>query len=104
MAKKLTSGDGWSFEPAGGGGRGEAASLPDDKQKAAVTLEKRGRGKEATVVRGFVLSDADRKACAAMLRKACGAGGADAGDRMEVQGDHREKVRSILAAKGWKMR
>ncbi len=105
MAKKLLSGDGWSFEPAGGDGGGEkTASLPDDRQKARVALEKRAKGKEMTVVSGFTLADADRKALAAALRKACGAGGGDAGGMIEVQGDHREKIAAILSGKGWKVK
>lgn len=104
MAKRLTSGNGWSFEPASDGKAGEKASLPDEKQKASVKLEKRAKGKEATVVAGFVLSDVDRKALAAALRKACGAGGSDSPEHIEVQGDHREKVKAHLAAKGWRVK
>ncbi len=103
MAKKLTSGNGWSFEPAGSGPQPETVSLPDAKQKAAVKLEKRAKGKEVTVVNGFVLSPADRKALAAELRKACGAGGADSEAAIEVQGDHREKVKAVLTARQWKV-
>lgn len=101
MAKKMLSGNGWSFEPAGSAGRDEIVSLPDERQKAKITLEKRAKGKETTVVSGFVLADADRKALAATLRKACGAGGGDAAGTIEVQGDHRDKVKALLAGKGW---
>ncbi len=104
MAKKLTSGDGWSFEPAGAGAKPETVSLPDACQKATVKLEKRAKGKEVTVARGFVLSPADRKKLAAELRKACGAGGVDSPDGIEVQGDHREKVKTILAGRQWKVK
>lgn len=104
MAKKLTSGNGWSFEPAGGGGGEEAASLPPEKQKAAVKLEKRARGKEVTTVTGFVLSAEDRKALGQELRKACGTGGSDSEKGVEVQGDHREKVKALLLARGWRVK
>ena len=104
MAKKMLSGNGWSFEPAGSGKPPETTSLPDDKQKAAIKLEKRPKGKEATVVSGFQLTAADRKTLAAALRRACGSGGSDAEDRVEVQGDHREKVAAFLAAKGWRVK
>ena len=104
MAKKLTSGAGWSFEPANSGRDEAIESLPDARQKVTVKLEKRAKGKEATVVSGFVLADADRKALAATLRKACGAGGSDAPGHVEVQGDHREKVGKMLAERGWSVK
>lgn len=104
MAKQY-SGNGWSFEPAGGNaGKPETVSLPPDKQKARIALEKRARGKEVTVISGFVLSDADRKSLAKELKKACGGGGSDAGDRIEIQGDHRDGLATLLAAKGWRTR
>ncbi len=102
--KKLLSGNGWSFEPAGGGGKPAIASAPPDKQKAKISLEKRAKGKEVTVIAGFVLSDADRKALAATLKKACGSGGTDAGDSIEIQGDHRGTAAKILAGLGWNVR
>ncbi len=101
MAKKLLSGDGWSFEPAGGAREEGVVSLPPDRQKARVTLEKRAKGREMTVVSGFVLADADRKALAAALRKACGAGGGEAAGVIEIQGDHRRKIAALLADRGW---
>lgn len=103
MAKKLTSGNGWSFEPAERPGAAEAVSLPPERQKARLSLEKRPRGKEVTLLSRFVLSAGDRRALAQELRKACGAGGSDSGEGIEVQGDHREKVRALLAAKGWRL-
>lgn len=103
-SKKLTSGKGWSFEPAGGGGVPEPVSLPPDRQKAKLRLEKRNKGKEVTLVTGFTLSDADRKDLAARLRKACGAGGSDNRDEIAVQGDHREKVRAYLSDLGWSVK
>ncbi|MCC8107970.1 MAG: translation initiation factor [Planctomycetes bacterium] len=104
MAKKLTSGNGWSFEPAGGGRDETVRSLPDDKQSAVVRLEKRAKGKVVTAVSKFVLSDGDRKAVAAALRKHCGTGGSDQDGCIEVQGDHAEKVRAFLEKKGWRVK
>lgn len=104
MAKKLLSGDGWSFEPAGDGKEEETVSLPDDRQKASVKMEKRAKGKEMTVVSGFVLSEADRKALAAALRRACGAGGGDGDGYIEVQGDQREKIKTFLSGRGWSVK
>ena len=38
---------------------------------------------------------------AAELKKACGTGGTAAEDAVEIQGDHRERLRPLLAAKGY---
>ncbi len=103
-SKKILSGAGWSFEPAGGGEKAETASLPPDKQKAKVAVEKRPKGKIATVVSGFVLSDADRHDLAVTLKKKCGSGGSDAGDKIEVQGDHQGTVVAFLSGLGWRVK
>lgn len=103
-AKKLTGGKGWSFEPAGVSAPEEIVSLPPERQKVKVGLERRAKGKEVTVIKGFVLSDADRKELAASLRKACGAGGADSRKAMEIQGDHRTKVIECLSGLGWSVK
>ena len=34
-------------------------------------------------------------------RWACGSGGTAGDDRVEIQGDHRERIRPLLADKGW---
>lgn len=103
--KKLTGGKGWSFEPAGGAPVPEdVQSLPPEKQNVRVKLERRAKGKEVTLVVGFVLSDADRKTLAAALRKACGAGGSDGREGIEVQGDHREKMAEYLRRLGWRVK
>lgn len=104
MEKRMMSGAGWSFEPAGGGTPEEARSLPDAEQKARVRVEKRAKGKEVTLLAGFVLSSADRKKLAAELKKHCGAGGADGEDGIEVQGNHRDKVAAFVAARGWRIK
>ncbi len=103
MPRKMLSGNGWSFEPAAGTGEKEPVSLPDTQQKAKIKLEKRAKGKEVTLVSGFVLSTADRKTLCTALKKTCGSGGSDTEAGMEIQGDHRDKIHAFLAAKGWKL-
>ena len=41
---------------------------------------------------------------AAELKKACGTGGTVADGAVEIQGDQRERLRPLLAAKGWTVR
>ncbi len=92
MAKKMLSGNGWSFEPAAGAGEKDAVSLPDARQKARLKLEKRNKGREVTLVAGFTLSAADQKALTTDLKKACGSGGSATDAGIEIQGDHRDKI------------
>jgi translation initiation factor 1 len=76
---------------------------------AKLSIEKRGPGKVVTVIgrlpgnRGFL------EALARELKKSCGTGGRvrgliPEGDQIpsiEIQGDHRERLRDLLARKGW---
>lgn len=104
-SKKLTKGNGWSFEPAGGGKSSpEPVTLPPELQKVTIRMEKRGKGKEVTVVTGFLLADVDRKELAAILRRTCGAGGTDNREEIVVQGDHRPKLTEHLSRLGWRVR
>jgi translation initiation factor 1 len=104
MSKKILSGNGWSFEPSGGAAAAETVSLSDAEQKAKLKLEKRNKGEECTVVSGFVLSAADRKTLCTTLKKTCGSGGSDTDAGIEIQGDHRDKIRALLTEKGWTVR
>jgi translation initiation factor 1 len=68
-------------------------------------LEKKGRaGKTVTVVAGLPRNAAFLAALASELRRACGTGGTATDETVEVQGDHRERLRVVLAAKGWTVR
>lgn len=102
--KKILSGDGWSFEPAGTKKPTEIESLPADKQRVKIAVEKRAKGKIVTAITGFVLSSADRKSLAKSLKNACGSGGSDSDDSIEIQGDHREALSQRFANLGWKVK
>ena len=66
-----------------------------------VTREKQGRGgKVVTVVSGLPLDEAALAALGKRLRSACGAGGTCKDGRLEVQGDHAERVVAWLQAEG----
>ncbi len=68
-------------------------------------IEKKGRGgKTVTVVAGLPRNAAFLSALASELKRACGTGGSAREDTVEVQGDHRERLRPLLAAKGWTVR
>jgi len=75
------------------------------KIACVLRLEKKGRGgKTVTVVAGLPRNAAFLAALASELKRACGTGGTATDETVEIQGDHRERLRSVLAAKGWMVR
>lgn len=73
-----------------------------DRVVAKLRIEKAGRGgKTVTVVDGLPRNAEFVKALAAELKRACGTGGSAGEGRVEIQGDHRDALRRLLAAKGW---
>jgi translation initiation factor 1 len=72
---------------------------------AWLRIEKAGRGgKTVTVVFGLPKNAAFLKQLAGELKRACGTGGTALEDAVELQGDHRETLRSLLAGRGWTVR
>jgi translation initiation factor 1 len=74
------------------------------KQTARVTVEKRPKGKVATVISGLKADDNDLAALLRDLKSACGAGGCQEGDVVELQGDHATRVETALLQRGYKVR
>ena len=69
---------------------------------ARLRIEKAGRkGKTVTVVENLPRNRAFLKDLAGEIKRACGSGGKAAETHIEVQGDHRDKLRELLRAKGW---
>ncbi len=65
-------------------------------------LEKR-RGKAVTVLSPVGFERPELEQLLRDLKATCGAGGT-VKDEIELQGDHREKVREELANRGWKVK
>ena len=69
---------------------------------AKLRLEKSGRGgKTVTVVYDLPKNAAFLKELAGELKRACGTGGTVADETVEIQGDHRDRIRALLTTKGW---
>src|SRR5262249_48115008 len=69
---------------------------------AKLRIETKGRGgKPVTVIDALPRNDAFLRALAADLKRACGSGGSARDGAVEIQGDHRERLRGLLAAKGF---
>jgi translation initiation factor 1 len=68
-----------------------------------VSRETQGRkGKGVTVVTGLGLAPAELDALATELKKKCGSGGTSTDGRIEIQGDHRDRLVEELTRRGWK--
>jgi translation initiation factor 1 len=77
---------------------------PPEKQTARLNVEKRKRGKVVTVVRGLRADGNDLPGLLGRLKAACGAGGTIKEDELEIQGDHQERLRGLLAEIGYRVR
>jgi translation initiation factor 1 len=65
-------------------------------------MEKKGRGgKTVTVVYDLPRNPEFLKELSQELKRACGAGGTVVEDRVEIQGDLRERVREALMKRGY---
>jgi translation initiation factor 1 len=70
-----------------------------------VSRETQGRkGKGVTVVNGLGLPPETLATLAADLKKRCGSGGTVTDGRIEIQGDHRDRLVEELTQRGWKVK
>ena len=72
-----------------------------EKITARLCLENRASGKSVTVVDGLPKNAAFLESLAKELKKSCGTGGHCGEESIELQGDQRERLRELLARKGW---
>lgn len=73
-----------------------------ERVAAKLRIERSGRkGKTVTVVDGLPRNPDFLQDLARELKAACGTGGTTRGDRVEIQGDHRDRVRDVLRSKAW---
>lgn len=72
---------------------------------AKVRRETKGRkGKGVVTISGLGLDNKALKALATKLKKTCGSGGSVVGEVIEVQGDKREEIKSVLEKNGFKVK
>ena len=80
----------------------EADTLPVDKQKLKVAIDRKNRaGKEVTLVTGFVGSHADLENLGKLLKSKCGTGGSAKDGQIIIQGNVTDKVKGILKTLGY---
>lgn len=72
------------------------------KDTLRVIVDKKGRkGKIATIVEGFTVSDEEVAEIAASLKKRLGTGGSSRGGEILIQGNVADRVREFLSAEGY---
>jgi len=80
----------------------EVDTLPNEKQKMKVLLDKKARkGKIVTIVEGFVGADEDLQALAKTLKQKCGVGGSAKDGEILIQGDFKQKIFDYLKTNGY---
>ena len=62
------------------------------------------KGKGVCLITGIDQDDAELTKLAAELKKKCGCGGAEKDGVIEIQGDKRDLIKSLLEAKGMKVK
>ena len=75
---------------------------PDGDGVVRIRRETKGRkGKGVTTVSGLLLEQSELKKLCSDLKKTCGTGGALKDNIIEIQGDNRDKIKTLLEKRGF---
>jgi len=72
-----------------------------EQQQIKIYSDRRRYGKVVTIVEGIDSSDIDLEDLARILKTKCAAGGTAKDGRIELQGEHRKKVKQTLEEMGF---
>ena len=72
-----------------------------EQQKITIEVDKRRYGKMMTIVDGINPHDLDMDALISNLKSTCACGGTIKDGKIELQGDHRTKVKETLEKMGF---
>ncbi|HIJ00915.1 MAG: translation initiation factor 1 [Candidatus Methanomethylophilaceae archaeon] len=73
-----------------------------EQQSVRISTDSRRYGKTVTVIEGIDENDIDIEDLARQLKNRCAAGGTAKDGRIELQGNHKKKVQSVLEEMGFK--
>jgi len=75
--------------------------IAKEQQKIRILTDTRRYGKVVTVVEGIDATDIDMDDLARKLKTRCAAGGTAKEGRIELQGEHKKKVKEVLEELGF---
>lgn len=76
-------------------------TIAKEAQKITVSLVQKRYGKYSTVIRGIDATEINIKNLIKKLKSQLACGGTYKNDEIELQGDHRQRVRQILVKEGF---
>lgn len=83
----------------------EEETLPNNEQMLRVLIDRKQRkGKEVTLIEGFVGTEEDLKDLGKWLKQKCGGGGSVKDGEILVQGNHRDKIMDLLKKEGYQVK
>ena len=78
--------------------------IPPEKQTAKLSVEKRKKGKQVTLVRGLSSEGNDLAELLTQLKSDCGSGGTLKDDVLELQGNQLDRLRTALEKIGFRVK